>query len=112
MSNGMRTYFKPGSWNAQCDRCGGIFKAEELRRDWQGWMLCEKDWEPRHPQDFVRGVPDIMTPPWTRPQPAPIYRTVPNLYPGGSTPSGSVADNHSAIAGIAVAGNAIPSMTF
>jgi hypothetical protein len=120
MSNGMQTYYKPGSWNAICDRCGKIFKAEELQLDWQGLMLCAKDWEPRHPQDFVRGVPDNMTPPWQRVGAAPQFVNVPTYVQPpvgggggpGSTPGGSVSDNHSAVAGIAVAGNAIPSRTF
>jgi len=32
-------------------------------------MVCEDDWEPRQPQDFVRGVADYQAPPWTRPEP-------------------------------------------
>lgn len=31
-------------------------------------MVCEGDWEPRQPQDFVHGTADIMAPPWTRPE--------------------------------------------
>ena len=31
-------------------------------------MTCESDWEPRHPQDFLRARKDTsMTLPWSRP---------------------------------------------
>jgi hypothetical protein len=35
-------------------------------------MVCEKDWETRHPQDFVRARPEKVTPPWTRPAEPPL----------------------------------------
>ena len=31
-------------------------------------MVCRDDWEPRQPQDFVRGVVDTQVPAWTRPK--------------------------------------------
>jgi len=58
---------KLGDWNAICDVCGFKFKASELKLTWQGLRVCEKDWEPRHPQDFLRGVKDDPTVPYTRP---------------------------------------------
>ena len=61
--------YKPGAWNVTCDRCGRKFKSTELRRDWQGWMVCERDWETRHPQDFVKAGRPETAPGWTRPQP-------------------------------------------
>jgi hypothetical protein len=33
-------------------------------------MVCREDWEPRQPQDFVRGVADQQAVPWSRPEPA------------------------------------------
>jgi hypothetical protein len=36
-------------------------------------MVCPKDWEPRHPQDFVKGVRDDQRVPWVRPEPEPIF---------------------------------------
>ena len=59
-------YYKPGSWNAICDICGFEFKAEELKKQWDGIMVCERDWSPRHPQDFVHGVKDKQNVPWTK----------------------------------------------
>jgi hypothetical protein len=64
----MKTYYKAGSYNTVCDVCGFRFKADKLRKRWDGLMTCSKDWEPRHPQDFLRGVPDKQSVPWTRPE--------------------------------------------
>ena len=64
----MKTYFKLGSWNAICDRCGQQHKAEQLRREWTGLRVCRSCWEPRHPQETLRAKPDRQAPPWTRPQ--------------------------------------------
>lgn len=65
-TKGRSDYYAPGDWNACCDRCCAKFKASKLRKDWQGFMLCEWCWEPRHPQDFVRGRADPAPLPWVR----------------------------------------------
>jgi hypothetical protein len=64
-----------GTWNATCDACGRKFKASRLRKRWDGFMVCEREWEPRHPQDFVRArpSPDPAPLPWTRTQPDPSF---------------------------------------
>ena len=33
-------------------------------------MTCSDCWEPRHPQEFIRPIPDQAKLPWTRPDPA------------------------------------------
>lgn len=69
--------YRPGDWRANCDRCGGKYYASELRQEWTGLRVCAAHcWEPRHPQDMVRGVKDKQTPPWTRPAPEPVYLAV------------------------------------
>lgn len=55
-----------GDWNARCSMCNKKRKASELVKNWQGMWRCPEHNEPRHPQDFVRGIPDIQTPPWTQ----------------------------------------------
>jgi hypothetical protein len=60
--------FDNGTFNAACDVCGRIFRGFQLTKRWDGLMVCSGDWETRQPQDFVRGVADIQTPPWTRPE--------------------------------------------
>jgi len=66
MSN-VATYI-PGNWNVICDQCGREYKASDLKQRWDGLMVCQGDWETRQPQDFVHGVADIQTPPFTRPE--------------------------------------------
>ena len=63
----MGNYFESGSWKVICDVCGREFRAHQLTQRWDGLMVCKDDWEPRQPQDFVRGVADKIAPPWTRP---------------------------------------------
>ena len=57
-----------GSWNVICDVCGRMFKNSELQLRWDGFMVCSGDWEPRQPQDYVKGVADIQAPKWARPE--------------------------------------------
>lgn len=62
------SYVKWGDWNACCDVCGLRFKASEMQQRWDGLMVCAKDWEPRHPQDYIRVRGDNVSVPWTRPE--------------------------------------------
>lgn len=62
-------YLVLGDYNARCFECGRKFKASQLRKHWEGYYVCSTCWEPRHPQDFVRGTPDTQTPEWTQPSP-------------------------------------------
>lgn len=63
-----RPHYIKGDWNAICDVCGRKMKASQLKKRWDGVMVCSVDWEPRHPQDFVRGVADFQAPVFTRPE--------------------------------------------
>ena len=51
-------------------------RASDLRQRWDGLKVCPDDYEPRQPQDFVRGVADYQAPPWTRPEPQDQFITV------------------------------------
>ncbi len=75
MSNpikGEADHVVPGDWNAVCSMCGAKRKASKMVRNWQGQWRCPQHNESRQPQDFVRGVADIITPPWVQP-PEAIY---------------------------------------
>ena len=61
-------YWKSGGYNSHCDICGWKFKNSELRKTWDGYYVCEKDWYPRNPLDFPVKVTDDKAPPWTRPE--------------------------------------------
>lgn len=69
--NGVR--YVPGDWNSICDVCAQKYKASKLRKRWDGLMVCPHDWEPRHPQDFLRAVPDRQAVPWARPQTPDVF---------------------------------------
>lgn len=91
-----RDYLDLGNWNAVCSMCGRKRKASELRKNWQGMYRCPEHDEPRHPQDFVRAVPDIQTPPWVQPIPDPVYVEF-------CTPNGTSAIANWAVADCAIA---------
>jgi hypothetical protein len=73
------TYAK-GEWKVICDICGRDYKASQLQKRWDGFMVCQDDWEPRHPQDFVRGVADFQAPPYTRPESTDQFIPVGSIY--------------------------------
>ena len=75
-------YYKKGSWKFICEVCGQQHKAEQMRKRWDGAIVCPRDWEPRHPQDFVRGVKDTPSVPISRPE-------APDQFIAFCTPSSS-----------------------
>lgn len=68
-----RAYLKWGDWNAICDVCGFRCKASEMKKRWDGLMVCPQDYELRQPQDFLRVRGDQPAVPWTRPEPQDIF---------------------------------------
>lgn len=63
-----KTWWKSGQWNALCDECGFKFKSPDLKKRWDGLMVCADCYEIRHPQELLRPVPDQSKLPWTRPE--------------------------------------------
>lgn len=93
---GPADHFVLGDWNVTCSMCGRKLKASEAVKNWQGMYRHPKCNEPRNPQDFVRGVPDIQTPAYVQPQQdtdIQITVVVPNLQinPANVTASGTLA---------------------
>ena len=72
----MRNYFKSGSWNITCDRCSKKTKADEIKKEWTGFLVCPVCFEYRHPQDFVRARQDKISVPFNRPRPVDIFTGV------------------------------------
>jgi hypothetical protein len=93
--HGRADYLDLGDWNAVCYECGRKRKASTMLKHWQGYYVCPEHWEARQPQDFVRGIPDVQTPPWTQPMPADQFNLVCSFC------------DQTAIAGIGVAGCAV-----
>ena len=63
------TYYEDGGWNFTCDLCGASRKAGEGVKTWNNLYVCRHHKEKRNPQDFLRGVKDDQSVPWTRPDP-------------------------------------------
>lgn len=92
-------------WLAICDRCGFEYHSFQLRKEWNGLMVCRFCWEPKHPQLFVKAKTDKQTPPWTRPEQADVFIS-PCYLEGTSCYAGL------AVAGCAIAGNQTYSVQF
>jgi hypothetical protein len=84
-----------GDYNAVCSMCGAKRKASKMVLNWMGQWRCPQHNEPRQPQDFVRGVPDIVTPPWVQ-KPTSTYLQI------------CTYNGISAIPGLAIPGCMIP----
>lgn len=56
-----------------CDVCGFKMRASETRKRWDGVIVCEADWEPRHPQDYVKARPDRQRVAQPRPEPPDVF---------------------------------------
>jgi hypothetical protein len=59
-------YFKSGAWNAICDVCGHKYKSTDMLKRWDGLMVCKEDWEPDHPQKYLRVRQDKISTDWVR----------------------------------------------
>jgi hypothetical protein len=66
----MKNHLILGNYNALCDSCGRKFKALSLKKRWDGLMVCEEDWEMRHPSDFLRVQKEKIAVEFARPYPA------------------------------------------
>ncbi len=67
------TYFKSGSYNGICDVCGFKFKFTELRKRWDGLIVCNKDFENDHPQKYIRVRESGLAVPEARPRPEDVF---------------------------------------
>ena len=63
----MKNHLLLGNWNALCDSCGRKFKAFDLQKRWDGLMVCQEDFEQRHPQDLLKVQREKIAVPWSRP---------------------------------------------
>ena len=52
------THFKPGDHNIIDDRSGYKIKRSAAQKEWTGSTVAKRSFEERHPQDFIRSIPD------------------------------------------------------
>ena len=65
----MQNYFKSGVWNVICDVCGFEFKSDEVKKRWDGLMVCDGDFEHDHPQKYLRVRETGLAVPYVRAEP-------------------------------------------
>ncbi len=70
---GIADRYADGEWNFQCDLCGRKAKSSTAMKTWDNHYVCQHHKEVRNPQDFVAGVKDDQTVPWTRSTPADTF---------------------------------------
>ena len=87
-------FWADGKWNFFCDLCGRKQKSSRAMKTWQGLYVCAHHKEVRNPQDFLRGVKDNQSVPWTRPE------KVPETFVGGFC----TIQGRQGIAGVGIAG--------
>lgn len=84
---GSADFFAPGQWNFICALCGRKEKSGNGEKTWDNQWVCQRHKEVRNPQDFVRGVRDPQSLPWTRPEPSTNAATWPTLTASGAIPA-------------------------
>lgn len=62
-----------GDYYMICDRCRFKFRRSQMTRTYDGLWVCQKDWEPRHPQESVKAKHQEVSVPVARPEPIPYY---------------------------------------
>lgn len=85
--------YKSGDYWVICDVCGKKIKASHAKHRWDGFIVCDKDFEFRHSQDFIKVRQDKISVPFQRPRPADVFTDITYIPTGDSTctPSGSQA---------------------
>lgn len=91
------TYRRGGFWRID-ERTGFRERGYDTQKEWTGTIVAKEDFEPRHPQDFVRGRRDNMAVPDPRPEPTDVNQIPPGgpfilvLHDGGNQPCFLIAD--------------------
>jgi hypothetical protein len=65
--------YRPGEHYVICDVCGFKYRSSQTRMRWDKLRVCTEDWEPRHPQDLVRGKRDRQRVTAARPEAPDVF---------------------------------------
>lgn len=93
-----KSYWSSGQYNVECQECGFRYKSTQVTRRWDGIYVCEFCYEPRHPQELIRNIPEQNKMPFTSPE-VDVF-----ISDYSCTMSGRQAIPEYAVAGCAVAG--------
>lgn len=94
------SYYKSGGWNIECSWCGEKKKNSQVRKTWDGYYVCFEHWEPRQPLDFLKGIEDKQSVPFSQPAPPINQQLV-------CTTNGTSAISGYAVAGCSIAGRTV-----
>lgn len=70
---GKADFYKDGDHNGICDYCSFKYKFSTFLKTWDGYYVCRKCFEIRHPQDFVKGKLDNQSVPVSRSDSDPVF---------------------------------------
>lgn len=87
---GRDLHYVPGSFYRVDDRTGFPTRAGRTRKEWNGLIVDERFWEPRQPQDLVRGLPDYQAVPEPRPLAPNVFVGPTSVALGAFAPVGSL----------------------
>jgi len=79
---GKADFYRAGSHNCICMRCGFKRKAEDITKEWTGLLVCRDTCaDKRNPQDFVRGVADRQAVAMNSPESPDVFLDVGDVTP-------------------------------
>lgn len=78
--NEINGYIAGDFWRI-CDECGFKVRSSQTRKRWDGMIVCSKDWEPRHPQENVRGRVDKQLVKDPRPEQPDVFLEANDVTP-------------------------------
>jgi hypothetical protein len=90
----------PGNWKVACHVCGIWYTSSEIRKRWDGVLVCPQDYEERHPQTLIRINSRSSVPEFISKDPDPTY-----VSAGQCSVSGNSGFAGFAVAGCAKSGN-------
>ena len=76
----MSSRYPIGTWSVVCDVCGFRFQNTEVKKRWDGLIVCKEDYEEKHPQLTIRVPKEDVVPPFVRPFPADVFIEVCTEY--------------------------------
>lgn len=62
-------FYRPGDYYVTCDASGFKVRRSDCKRTWDNRLVHRDYYEPRQPQDFVRGRTDKIAVDEARPEP-------------------------------------------
>ena len=65
--------YKRGEWKVVCDVCGFEHYASNVKKRWDGLIVCPEDFELDHPQKYIRVREDGLPVALIRREPADVF---------------------------------------